>query len=137
MNKIAIRRSKWAMMTFVLLGTVIGFAAITIIYRGNPEGWCFTVIAVGALLPGILGLRDNSARVIVDDNGLIVRELGSDEIAWNRVKSARIESLAKVGNMIILDLEGGQTRRFYADSLEMSAPQILRLIRERLSSANS
>jgi hypothetical protein len=132
MNRIEVKRSKTAMVVAIIVAIVIILMGCIMLLNGGP-GWCLTPGGIAVLLAGILGLRDDKPRVIITENGITVRELGTGEISWQQIQSARIETIAGAGNFILLDLVDGKTHRFFVEGLKLREGAILRMIRERIS----
>ena len=133
MNTLTIKRSRYATGAYVLLGIIFAFIAAAMIYKDNLGGWCFIPISVIILFAGIGGMVDNSPRIIITDSGLMVRELGKEEISWHTIRSVSAEFMPRAGNTIILELHDGSKKRFYNDVLEMSPFQVYTIIKERAS----
>lgn len=134
MNKIVIKRSIKAVSLYIILGAVCALSASILIYRSNLGGWCFVPMAIGLFFAGIGGLLDRSPRIIITDSGLTLRALGPEEIPWNKIQSATAEFVPKAGNTLILEFQDGSKQRAYIDVLEMSPYEVLRIIKERVSS---
>lgn len=137
MSKVDIRRDSAAAGLFVALGVVFGLVAILSLWAERIEGFCFVVMAAASIFAGVLGLLDSKSRITISDKGLTVRALGSDEIAWQNIRSARIESLAGVGNTIILEMNNGTCHRVYADALQISSHALLNEIKAHMLKAGS
>lgn len=131
MTTLLIKRSKAAILPFMGLGIVCGIIAIFLVYQGNLGGWCLMPGIV--LLPaGILGLRDNSPRVIITESGITVRVLGPAEIPWQSIRAAEIQYYPRSGQFIVLERTNGKTDTFYGELMMLSASQILKIIEERI-----
>ena len=83
-------------------------------------------------IAGIFGLLDGKPRVTLTDTGLTVRAMGRYEIPWQEIKSARIESLPRAGNLIILELRNGRRHRVAGDFLEITPRRLLSMIEAHL-----
>jgi hypothetical protein len=132
MNRTEVKRSRTAMVVAIIVATVIILMGCVMLLNGGP-GWCLAPVGIGVLLAGIWGLRDDKPRVIITENGITVRELGTGEIPWQTVRSARVERIPGAGRSIILGLTNGETYRFYVSVLELSEGTILRMIHEHIS----
>lgn len=116
----------------LVLGGAVGLFALFRLWAGGGEGLIFAGGAAALLFAGILGLLDTKPRVTISDTGLTVRALGRNEIPWHAIRSARIESIPRAGNAIILELNDGTRHRFYADALQISSHALLNEIKAHM-----
>ena len=137
MNSIVIKRSSVAVALFIVLGVLLSITAFTALWFGRVEGWCFVPIALGSLIAGILGLRNTAPRAVLTTTGVTITAVQPEEIRWDEIVTVRIEPIPRVGNTIVLELKNGQSRRFYADALEVSATEIHRLLEERIANKSA
>jgi len=136
MNEITIGRSKSSAMIFVGIGSAIGVIAGLLIVQERIEGWCFVVSSIVVLAAAIGGLLDRKPRLIITESGLVARALGDENISWDQVVSARIESIPRGGSFLILDCRNERRYRLFLDALELSPTEILKLVDERIASTH-
>jgi hypothetical protein len=112
-------------LVFIVLGTLM-------LVNGDLPGWCLTLVGVALLIAGILGWRDDKPRVTIASTGIAARGVSENEIPWQQVQSARLETIPRGGSFIVLDLIDGKTQRFHVEGLEVREGVILHMIRKRI-----
>jgi len=95
-----------------------------------------TTISIVLGVTGIYALFDFRPRVSISKNGLWVRSISTQEIPWEEITSVELKWLPRSGDFITITLTNGQTHTFFAEGLQVSSKELLRMIREHVDQAN-
>lgn len=131
----SVRRS---LRSVLLMGTV-GIALFTaggiLLLQVNPGGWCLLALAVPLVAACAIGISDRNPRLIISDDGLYVRSLGTNAIPWSQIQTAKEKRIPRSGSVIILSLCDGTHRQFDVTWLEHKPRVILQEINAQTENA--
>ena len=137
MNRSVFKRSTGAAATTTALGVCMLILGVIMVARSNICGLGFIVLASIFLIGiGIYMFLDRRPQVSISENGLWVRSIGVKEIPWNAIASAELKWWPRSGNLITITLIDGEKYTFFAEGLQVSPSDLLRMIKEHIDQAN-
>jgi len=105
--------------------------------HSNLCGLGFTLLAsIALVIIGVYMLFDRRPQVSISKSGLWVRTIGAEEIPWNAMASAELKWLPRSGNLIVITLTDRKKYTFFAEGLQVSPSDLLRMIREHIDQTN-
>ena len=137
MGNTHIKRDVVSMFIIIAGGVLFAGLAFISLARGNAYGFaCMTTIGIVLGIAGVYAVFDRRRQVSVSKNGIWVRGLSKQEIPWSMISSAKLEWWPRSGDFITITLVNGQTHRFFAEGLEVSSKELLRIINEQIEQAD-
>lgn len=130
-KSVNIKRAKQFSMMYLIAFPLLTLVSCSLLFRGGVVfGLIVLVCAVVILAVGLKGLSDRSDRIVIDDEGITVKELGNVQIPWNEIGEARLESLPRGVSFVVLEIGGEDVQkvRFQVHGLSISPGQIRDLI---------
>lgn len=86
---VVIRRSKQGTIASILGGIAFGFLAILFFFQGESFAGVISFLATTVLLfTGVVGVKDRSPKIIIDDEGLTLADW--EKIKWSDFESTRL-----------------------------------------------
>ena len=132
---VTVRRSVKHMLAYLLAFPIFAVVSCSLLFRSQI--WIGIVVMISALfflVIGFIGTRDRSSQVVLDGNGLFVRELQCGHIPWRSIRSVRLESMPRGVSFIVLEIKDDEVKslRFHAHGLDVSPETLCSLISGRI-----
>lgn len=131
MSKTVLRRSHGTALWITALGICMLIFGMVMVPRSSICGLGFVVMMSITLVGiGLYALFDRRPQVSVTESGLRVRSIGKYEIPWSDVAAAKMTWLPRSGDFIDITLVDGRTHRLFAEGLEVSSTELLKIINQ-------
>lgn len=137
MSRVILKRSIGAAALTIAVGIGMLILGIVMVSHNNLCGLGFALLAsIALVIIGVYMLFDRRPQVSISKSGLWVRTIGAEEIPWNAMASAELKWLPRSGNLIVITLTDRKKYTFFAEGLQVSPSDLLRMIREHIDQTN-